>query len=156
MKKILISLLMVTLFLALTGCFKHTYTVGKGAPHGKVVYQHWHHHWLFGIIGDENINVEDLCPSGNATIYEETSFLNGLIDVLIGIIYSPTTVTVLCDDGSSATIELSEEQVDKIVSHPRFPDMVAELVPERLAEVEMSLSNRPGLANPVEETVPAR
>lgn len=121
------------------GCLHHTFTVGSGAPDGRQVYKVWHHHWLFGIIRPEhqkNVEVAELCPSGNATIYEKTSFLNGLVDVLVGIIYSPTTVTILCEDGTRTAIELSEDEVAEVVRDPLFLEVVADLVPERMAEVE--------------------
>jgi hypothetical protein len=131
------SVLLVAVLAA--GCLHHTFTVGSGAPDGRQVYKVWHHHWLFGIIRpkhQKNVEVAEFCPSGNATIYEKTSFLNGLVDVLVGIIYSPTTVTILCDDGTRAAVELSEEEVAEVVHDPLFLEVVAELVPERMAEVQ--------------------
>lgn len=133
----LCSVLLVAVLAA--GCLHHTFTVGSGAPDGRQVYKVWHHHWLFGTIRpkhQKNVEVAEFCPSGNATIYEKTSFLNGLVDVLVGIIYSPTTVTILCEDGTRTAIELSEEEVAEVVQDPLFLEVVAELVPERLAEVQ--------------------
>lgn len=137
--------LFLALALALTGCFQHTFEIGTGAPDGEIVYQHWHHHWLFGLLRPDlqkQLDVAEICPSGNATIHEEVSFVNGLIDVLIGVIYSPTTVTIRCEDGRQATIELSEETVATIVDDPRFPGLVEELAPQRRAAVESALAGR--------------
>lgn len=121
------------------GCFQHTFTVGTGAPNGDQVYKAWHHHWLFGIIrpkDQKNVEVAKFCPSGNATIYEKTSVLNGLVKALVGFVYAPTTVTILCDDGSRAAVELSAQDVARVVQDPLFLEVVADLVPERLAEVQ--------------------
>lgn len=123
-----------------TGCFKHTYHVGLGAPDGEIVYNHWHHHWLFGLIGgeavDQVIDLDKLCPSGNATIHEEVTFLNGLVDVLIGIIYSPTTVTIRCDSSPEhVQIELSPQQLQQIVYSQAFRQRVELLLPSRLEDV---------------------
>ena len=123
-----------------TGCFRHTFVAGAGAPDGRLIYNHWHHHWIFGLIGEEPIQLAELCPSGNATIHEETTFLNGLIDVLIGFIYSPTTVTVRCDDGRMSAIELDAEQVSRIVHDPEFLDWVERDAPWRLDEVQVALA----------------
>jgi hypothetical protein len=140
MRRLTIATLAAGMCFLLTGCFKHTYTIGEGAPPGsKVVYKHWHQHWVFGVIGDENVNLAEICPSGNATIHEERSFLNGLIDVLIGVIYSPTTVTVMCADGSRTEVLLSEDEVASIIADPRFLLAVEEHAPERLAEVLTAL-----------------
>ncbi|UCF68308.1 MAG: Bor family protein [Acidobacteriota bacterium] len=129
----------------MAGCMKHTYTVGAGAPAGEIVYEHWHHHWLFGLIGDENLDLKRICPSGNATIHEETSFLNGLVAALIGVIYSPTTVTIRCADGSTAELELDERQVSRIVTDPRFLEFVKWSAPEHLEAVKLALRERYGL-----------
>lgn len=141
-----ITVLSVLLLAVLAaGCLHHTFTVGTGAPDGRQVYKVWHHHWLFGIIRPQhqkNIEIPELCPSGNATIYEKTSFLNGLVDVLVGIIYSPTTVTILCDDGTQTAVELSEEEVTAVVHDPLFLEVVAEFVPERMPEVQAA-THRP-------------
>lgn len=139
MRRITAFGLALLLCLSFAGCFKHTYTLGTGAPDGKVVYRHWHHHWLFGIIGNENLKLDELCPSGNATVDQRQTVLNGIINILIGIIYSPTTVTVRCADGTSAQLELTGEEVSRIVADPRFLELVRELAPERLAEVEAAL-----------------
>ena len=143
MKTTLSVLVASALALTLTACLQHTYTIGTGAPAGQQVYKNWHHHWFFGLIRSqhqEELVLADLCPSGNATIHEETSFVNGLVDVLTWFIYSPTTVTILCDDGTQAEIALSAEDVERIVRDPLFPQYVAEVAPARLAEVDAALA----------------
>jgi hypothetical protein len=89
----------LALMVLATGCFHHSYTVGNGAPNGQVVYSKWHSHWLFAIIGEDNVDVLKVCPSGNATVRNDVSALNGLIGLIIGIVYYPTTVEVFCDVG---------------------------------------------------------
>jgi hypothetical protein len=143
MKKATVPTLIIALSLPLAGCFQHTFTVGAGAPDGDLVYKAWHHHWVFGLIQpeyQEDVLVSQLCPSGNATILKETTFLNGLIDVLIGFLYSPTTVTITCDDGTEAQVELDAEEVAAIVYDPLFLEIVAERAPERIAEVQAALN----------------
>jgi len=133
---------MAGIMLSLSACFQHTFTIGTGAPDGDQVYKAWHHHWIFGLIRPEHqeeVIVAKLCPSGNATIHKETTFLNGLVDVLIGVIYSPSTVTITCDDGSESSVELDPEEVSEIVTDPLFMEVVEELVPERLAEARTAL-----------------
>lgn len=122
-----------------TSCWKHTFTVGAGAVDGQQVYKKWHHHFLFGLIGDTNVDVRKVCPSGNATIKDQHSFVNGLIQGLTLGIYGPTTAKVYCDDGKQAKIELSGEQVSEIVTDPRFLWIVNDYAPDRLSEVQASL-----------------
>ena len=81
------------LFVPLAGCFQHTYTVGAGAPTEPVAYSQWRHHWIAGLISPgHEMDVQEVCPSGNATIHQEQTFLNGLVAVLTTGIYVPRTV----------------------------------------------------------------
>ncbi len=123
--------------LVLLGCFEHTITVGAGAPSGQVVHQEWDHHWLGGLIDpDQELELQEVCPSGNATIHGEMSFLNGLVGILTGGIYMPTTVTVRCDTGQNAEFDLDEEDVARIVSDPAFLDWVEAVAPDLLEAAE--------------------
>jgi hypothetical protein len=123
--------LFVASALLLGACFHHSYTVGSGAPNGRIVYEKWHAHWLFAIIGEENVNVNAVCPSGNATVRNDVTFVNGLIGALIGWIYYPTTVVVYCADGPAAgapmSLQLTPEQSRKLVESPEFSRWVAEV-----------------------------
>jgi hypothetical protein len=142
MKRITISLAAMVLALILTACLQHTYDIGTGAPEGEIVYRNWHHHWLFGLIRPElqkQLDLEKFCPSGNATIHQEQSFVNGLINILIGVIYSPTTVEIRCDAGETARIELDGDVVARIVTDPRFEQLVLDLAPDRLAVTRAAL-----------------
>ena len=51
------------LLVPLAGCFQHTYTVGAGAPTGRVAYSQWRHHWIGGLISpDHEMDVQEVCP----------------------------------------------------------------------------------------------
>ncbi len=127
------------LVIVTTGCYEHTYTVGQGAPAGPVVYEEWHNHWLGGLIGEKNLDVELLCPSGNATIHNEQTFLNGLVSALTASIYTPTTVKIRCESGRSAEITLSEEQILAIVTSSAFLERVERVMPGRLQEAQLGV-----------------
>ena len=127
---------MLGLVAATAACYEHTFHVGSGAPAGPIVYQEWHNHWLGGLIGERQIDVTRECPSGNATIHDEQTFLNGLVEVLTTGIYAPTTVTIRCAEGGSNDLEIGETELMTILSSPLFLERVERLVPERLAEAE--------------------
>ena len=76
--------LMVTLLavLATAGCYEHTMSVGGGAPNAPVVYDHWENFWLGGLVGHVKVDVQQMCPSGRATIESKQTFLNGLVTAL--------------------------------------------------------------------------
>lgn len=125
----------IALVVGLAGCYEHTVTVGAGAPHGPVVYDHWENFWLAGLIGHVQVDVKKMCPSGDATIYARQTFLNGLVSGLTSGIFAPTTVTVRCADGRRSDMELSAEDVADLAASPRLLDWVDEVMPERHAEV---------------------
>lgn len=110
------SLFAALALVVLAGCFHHSYTVGAGAPNGRLVYDRWHAHWLLAIIGEDNVDVKTLCPSGNATVRNDVTVVNGIIGALIGVIYYPTTVQVYCADGGPPTsVNLTPEQSQRLV-----------------------------------------
>ena len=118
--------------LAATACFKHSYTVGAGGDlNADPKYDSWESHWFFGIIGEAEIDVKEVCPSGNATVKDKVSFLNGLVGVLIGIVWYPTTVEVYCGAGErAASLTLSPEQMRRIALRPetiKWAESVSEL-----------------------------
>ena len=112
------TLIVAGLLLACAGCYRHTYTLGAGAPAGPLVYDRWQHHWLWGLINpDRQLALKAVCASGDATIDTEMSFLNGLVNALTWGIYSPTTVKIRCA-GASANLELDAEDIARIVADP--------------------------------------
>lgn len=128
--------LALTLALVLGACYEHTYTTGTGAPNGRVVYDQWRHHWLGGLISPEQeLELRDVCPSGNATIHQEVTFLNGLIAGLTVGIYEPSTVEVRCADGRRSDLEFSADEVEGLVMDPAFLEWVEATLPERLQDV---------------------
>jgi len=139
MRKIGALILVAAVLMSIASCYRHTFNLGTGAPDGRVAYKSWHPHWVFGIVGDKHLDLKAICPSGNGTIHERTTFWNGLVGALIGFIYYPTTVTIRCADGSQSKLELTEEQAARIVTDPRFLDLVQEFAPERRAEVQVAL-----------------
>lgn len=140
----------VCMGMLVAGCFQHIYTVGKGAPRvGEPKYDKWHSHFLSGLIGKENLNIKEICPSGNATIVDEISFTNRLVAWLClgGLIYYPSTVKVYCaDSNTTSSVDISQEEARRIVMSPEFVEHVREVDPARVNEVEAAQKYGP-LAN---------
>ena len=124
------------LFVLLAGCFKHTYTVGAGAPTGPVAYTEWRHHWIVGLISPgHELDVQDVCPSGDATIRQEQTFLNGLVAILTSGIYASMTVEVRCA-GGMVHLDLNADEVRTIVSDAAFAERVGALLPGHVDDVQ--------------------
>ena len=95
MKKISSKLLALGLLVvSMSSCYTYTYTVGKGPQTGVEVKQK--NHYL--IAGLAPLKVSDpVQMAGGATDYQVTishTFVDGLINVLTGGIYTPTTTKV--------------------------------------------------------------
>ena len=134
----------MALLVATTGCYRHVFVVGAGAPGGALVHDEWRHQWLWGLVSPENeLAIRDVCPSGNATIVGEVTFLNGLVSALTAGIYSPTTVRVQCAGGTaSLDLTLSAEDVSRVVSAPAFVEWVERSASDRLDEVTRAQRDR--------------
>jgi hypothetical protein len=133
-------------------CHKHTFTVGAGGnTEGEAAYDKWESHWFFGIIGDSEVDVAKICPSGNATIKDQQSFLNGLVAAFVGIVWSPTTVTVHCDSGKAEApgaesagrdvqIHLSANDVRRIAHDTRTMAWAERVSPRAAGELASALA----------------
>lgn len=113
--------------LASTACHKHSYDVGSGGNvDAEPAKDMWASHWFFGTIGETHIDVKEVCPSGNATIKDKRSFLNGLVAGVTGIVWSPSTVTIWCGGGGeSADAEESQGQAVSIRLTPEETKAIA-------------------------------
>lgn len=142
MKKLrIVGLLALVTFGA--GCMKHVYRVGTGASEsGTPRYSQWHHHFIFGLINPSGeVDVKSVCPSGNATIVNYVSFLNGLLSYLLtGWIWTPTTVDIYCaEGGATISVPVSEESARAIIHSTEFKELVAQYAPEKLDQVMAAL-----------------
>ena len=63
-----VALLLAVVLSTSVACYRHTIIAGTGAPTGPLLYDHWEHFWIVGLIGDKTLDVAQICPSGNATI----------------------------------------------------------------------------------------
>ena len=138
MKRFVAIACMMALLAMTAGCMKHTYDAGAGAPRGTVVYDKWESHWLFGIIGETQIDLKDVCPSGNATIHDEVDFLTGLVGALVGIVYRPSKVTIRCDEKTTSELELDRDTVAAIVNDPNFLPYVEQVAPQLLSNARQA------------------
>ena len=78
----------------------------KNAEVNKTV-EMWKHSWIYGLVPPSVVEAQSECENGVARVETQQSFLNGLVNVLTGGIYTPMTVIVTCaaDDMSSAAVD---------------------------------------------------
>ena len=147
---------------AAVGCYRHTYTFGKGGDVDKdPTESRWQSHWLFALIGEDDVRIDRICPTWDATIQNEMTFLNGLIYwINFGIIYAPTTVHVWCaEEGAPAEqgedegededddredeytrLRLTPEQLRRIALHPETLRWARSVSPAKAAELRAAVA----------------
>lgn len=143
MKHTLLALSLLALVFTATSCHRHVYNVGSGAPDGAVVYEDdWHDHWLFGAVNTEDpVDLAKYCPSGNATVTDEMSFVNGLVAFFVGIVYSPTSYRIQCADGTAHNVPLDREDAARIAARPDFVRHVGEIAPHLVPDAILAHQN---------------
>ena len=84
----------VSLSVMMTSCYTFTATVGNGPKTGEKIVAH-NHYLIGGLAPIATANTKEL--AGGATDYSITvshSFIDGLLSLLTGELYTPTTVTI--------------------------------------------------------------
>lgn len=162
-KKTLGTGLAIAAALTIAGCYKHSYKVGSGGNlEADAKYSSWESHWFFGIIGESDVDVQKVCPSGNATLKDRVSFLNGLVGSIIGIVWYPSTVEVYCgaegaaapaaaaappadaaekpaEPAATSKLELTPEQMRRIALDPRTLQWARLVSPTQAAELQAAV-----------------
>ena len=97
-------MVLFSLFL-LVGCYHAT--IDTGLAPGYETVEMWKHSWIYGLVPPSVVEAQSECENGVAKVETQQSFLNGLVNVLTGGIYTPMTVIVTCAaaDMSSAAVD---------------------------------------------------
>jgi len=91
--------LLAALALGASGCYSTTIKNGKPVGEAPLEGDHrWHHGFVGGTSEASGpYQLSKICPDGWAEIETETSFSNGLLDVVTFGLYNPQTVEVKCE-----------------------------------------------------------
>ncbi|MDX2055629.1 MAG: hypothetical protein SFV15_24720 [Polyangiaceae bacterium] len=139
-KKTLALVLGAASVLLASGCYKHSFTVGSGGDvNGTAAYSSWESHWLFGIIGEPSVDVKTVCPSGNATLKDKVTFLNGLVGAFVGAIWYPTTVEVYCDSGKAAKVTFTPAQLRAAAQRPQAMEFARMVSDTKAVELQSAI-----------------
>jgi len=97
-----LALLLLVCLFALEGCgytyhFRDT-TMLRGEEHNE-----WASYFIFGIVGDYEVNVKEFCPQGAAEIATGNNFATWLLRAITLGIYSPRKVIIFCSAGPATT-----------------------------------------------------
>jgi hypothetical protein len=86
----------------LTGC-GFTYHFQDGTKLRGEEHDQWASFFVFGLIGDVEVDVREACPNGIYEVTTGTNFLTWLVTGLTLAIYSPRKVNIWCAAGDHRT-----------------------------------------------------
>jgi hypothetical protein len=89
------------LALAATGCFTTTYNTGL--PAGTEVKKDSASFYLYGLVGEKDLNLSELCPNGVSSWKQFASFGDGVFAACTCGIYTPQEIEVTCASGAGKT-----------------------------------------------------
>lgn len=94
-----------------SACFQTTLRSGMPANAARIENdKRWHHGVIWGVAELSGpYDLKTLCPNGWAEVKSETSFVNGLLDVITSGIYAPQSVTIRCSGAEGESGEEGEE-----------------------------------------------
>lgn len=102
MKKLQMTLVVLGLALAATGCATHTINYkSPTAQAGGATQSVKQSFFLWGLVGGSEVDLERVCPTGVAQIQSKTGVGDQIFTVLTGGIYSPMSVDVTCSAGGA-------------------------------------------------------
>ena len=77
-----------------TGCY--TVRFQSTMPPGGARYEEKGHFFLWGLVGEKEVDLKKLCPAGPSRWQNQQTFVDGLVGFVTLGIYIPRTVTVEC------------------------------------------------------------
>jgi hypothetical protein len=101
--------------LGAAGCYKATFIRDPSAVKG-VEHDRWLDFFLWGLVNEQDIDVEQFCPEGKAAqVVSGGNFGTGIVSLLTIGIYSPRKVWITCE-GESRALQLELDEHGKLVA----------------------------------------
>lgn len=102
-------------FLA-TGCYTTRFQTNL-AP-GGAKYEEKGNFFLWGLVGEKEVDLKKLCPAGAARWQNQQTFVDGLVGFVTLGIYIPRTIDVECTAAKAGAIG----DLDSLVAQIALPD----------------------------------
>jgi len=98
--KTLVRVIVIALSVACSGCFVVQVERPIGAAEARYTRQHF---FLFGRIGEFDVDLARECPEGVASFGDRFTFSDALIGLLTVGIYTPRSVVIRCSVGGGGS-----------------------------------------------------
>ena len=93
-----------------SGCYRATF-YRDPAVHKAEAHEQWTNFYIFGLVGSQDFDVHEFCPSGDpAIVMTGGNFATGFVSVITLGVYTPRKVYVTCAAnraGASRTLEIA-------------------------------------------------
>ena len=96
------ALLLIVSLSGMTGC-GFTYHFKNGSTLPGEQHNEWASYFVFGLVGDNEINVKDFCPGEVHEITTGNNFVTWLLSAITLGIYTPRKVNITCSGGEYRT-----------------------------------------------------
>jgi hypothetical protein len=115
MKTIGMTAMLAAAFLA-TGCYTTRFQTNL-AP-GGAKYEEKGNFFLWGLVGEKEVDLKKLCPAGAARWQNQQTFVDGLLGFVTLGIYIPRTIDVECTAAKAGAVG----DLDALVAQIALPD----------------------------------
>lgn len=95
---------------ALSGCYHATIETGL-PPGNQTLEKPWASGWVFGLVPPSTVETASRCPNGVARVETHLSFVNQLVALITGYIYTPMTIRVTCAGPGTSMEEAERSQL---------------------------------------------
>jgi len=100
--------------LLLSGCYTISYNGNRSA--GGSEQSEWDNYFLWGLVGETNVDLQQVCPKGVASWKSQQTFVQGLIGIVTIGIYVPRSVIVQCGSGTAMELRLDPWTGDRVAA----------------------------------------
>jgi len=114
-----------------SGCYHARIETGL-QPSGQTVERSFAHSWLAGLVPPSTVETMGRCPDGVARVDTQLSFVNQLVSVLTGGIYTPMSIRVSCaaareDAEETAALPVIDREEDAVQAISRGESFLVEV-----------------------------
>lgn len=92
-----------------SGCAAYNTRIKTGLPPGGEVKEQGAKFYVYGHVGEQDVELQTLCPSGVASVQTRFGVADQLLTVFTLGIYSPMTVVVECAGGTAYLLTPDDE-----------------------------------------------
>lgn len=104
------ALTLASIALFASGCASYNTRIVTGLPPGGEVKEQGSTFYVYGLVGDQTVDLAQVCPAGVASVQTQMSAGDKLLTAITLGIYSPMSMVVECAGGNAFVLEPDDEK----------------------------------------------